>query len=133
MKVTVTVENLETGEKDSVIGDGAMAYVKVGNKDHVLALGKYNSMEAVSNIAYAAVHSASKRCLNGTAEAYEDIINRLKEDARIATRSKSSAMTPQEIEKKSTDAINAVMTPQELEKKLIDAIRSALKDEGEKE
>lgn len=42
-------------------------------------------------------------------------------------------MTPQEIEKKSTDAINAVMTPQELEKKLIDAIRSALKDEGEKE
>lgn len=38
MKVKVTVENLETGEKDSVICDGAMAYVKVGNKDHVLAL-----------------------------------------------------------------------------------------------
>lgn len=115
MKVKVTIENLENGAKDSAIGDGVMAYIKVGNNDHILALGKYDSMEAVSGIAYGVAHSASKRHPKGTAGVYEDIISRLKEDAMIA-KLKSSAMTPQE-----------------LEKKLIDAIRSAFKDEGEKE
>lgn len=50
MKVKVTIENLENGAKDSAIGDGAMAYIKVGNNDHILALGKYDSMEAVSGL-----------------------------------------------------------------------------------
>mgnify|MGYP001782470388 CR=1 FL=1 len=50
MKVRVTVENLETGEKVSQIGDGAMAYVEDRDMSYVLSLGDYQNLLVVSHL-----------------------------------------------------------------------------------
>ena len=96
MKVKVTVENLETGEKVSQIGDGAMAYVEDGGVTCVLSLGEYHNLLVVSHISDFIVRSVSERHPRGAEGAYDDIIDKLRKDAEI-TRIGAGLM-PRQIE-----------------------------------
>ena len=96
MKVKVTVENLETGEKASRIGDGAIAYVEDKDMTCVLSLGEYHNLSVVSHISDFIVNNMSERHPRGAEGAYDDIIDELRKDAEI-TRI-GAGLTPRQIE-----------------------------------
>ncbi len=96
MKVKVTIENLETGAKDSQIGDGAMVYVEDEDMSYVLSLGKYQNLLVVSHISDFIVSNVSERHPRGAEGAYDDIINELRKDAEIARI--GAGLTPRQIE-----------------------------------
>ena len=97
MKVRVTVENLETGEKVSQIGDGAMAYVEDRDMSYVLSLGDYQNLFVVSHISAFLLCNVSERHQRVAEVADEDIIDEFRKDAEI-TRI-GAGLTPCQIER----------------------------------